>query len=140
MQVFFNIISNAVDAMESANGGVLTIKTMRERGNVVVLFSDSGPGIKEPERVFDPFYTTKPVGKGTGLGLSICFGIMQEHGGKISCYNGQRGGAVFRVELTAALGPHPGRKGICKWQPQPRSPVWSLRCRVARELPSLQAP
>lgn len=105
MQVFFNLISNAVYAMESANGGVLIIKTMRERGNVVILFSDSGPGIQEPERVFDPFYTTKPVGKGTGLGLSICFGIMQEHGGKISCYNGQRGGAVFRVDLTAALAP-----------------------------------
>jgi two-component system NtrC family sensor kinase len=103
MQVFFNIISNAIDSMEAADGGVLTIKTYRNRGNVVVLFTDSGPGMKEPHRVFDPFYTTKPVGKGTGLGLSICFGIMQEHGGKIFCYNGQRGGAVFRVELTAVL-------------------------------------
>jgi two-component system NtrC family sensor kinase len=102
MQVFFNIISNAVDAME-AGGGMLTIKTMRNRGNVVVVFTDSGPGMKEPDRVFDPFYTTKPVGKGTGLGLSICFGIMQEHGGKISCYNGEVGGAVFRVELAALL-------------------------------------
>ena len=102
IQVFFNIISNAVDAME-ARGGLLSIKTMRNRGSVVVLFTDSGPGIKEPDRVFDPFYTTKPVGKGTGLGLSICFGIMQEHGGKISCYNGERGGAVFRVELAALL-------------------------------------
>src|SRR3984893_8573848 len=102
IQVFFNIISNAVDAMD-AHGGVLTIKTMRNRANVEVLFTDSGPGIKEPDRVFDPFYTTKPVGKGTGLGLSICFGIMQEHGGKISCYNGERGGAVFRVELAALL-------------------------------------
>ena len=103
LQVFFNIINNAVDAMETHDGGVLTIKTMRNRGNVVILFTDSGPGIKEPERVFDPFYTTKPVGKGTGLGLSICFGIMQEHGGKISCQNGERGGAVFRVELAALL-------------------------------------
>jgi signal transduction histidine kinase len=102
IQVFFNIISNAIDAME-AKGGVLTIKTMRNRGNVVVLFTDSGPGVRELDRVFDPFYTTKPVGKGTGLGLSICFGIMQEHGGKISCYNGERGGAVFRVELAALL-------------------------------------
>jgi two-component system NtrC family sensor kinase len=102
IQVFFNIISNAMDAME-ADGGVLTIRTMRNRGNVVVLFTDSGPGMKEPGRVFDPFYTTKPVGKGTGLGLSICFGIMQEHGGKISCYNGERGGAVFRVEMAALL-------------------------------------
>ena len=110
MQVFFNLISNAVDAMESHKGGLLTIKTMRDRGNVVILFSDTGPGIKEPHRVFDPFYTTKPVGKGTGLGLSICFGIVQEHGGKILCYNRQEGGAVFRVELPAVLAAFPARE------------------------------
>ena len=110
MQVFFNIINNAVDAMEAAEGGVLTIKTIRDRGNVVVLFSDTGPGIKEPHRVFDPFYTTKPVGKGTGLGLSICFGIVQEHAGKITCYNSQQGGAVFRVELPAVLAALPARE------------------------------
>jgi len=109
MQVFFNIISNALDAMEAANGGVLTIKTIRDRSNVVILFSDSGPGIKEPHRVFDPFYTTKPVGKGTGLGLSICFGIIQEHAGKILCYNRQEGGAVFRVELPAVLAAFPAK-------------------------------
>ena len=110
MQVFFNLISNAVDAMESHKGGVLTIKTMRDRGNVVILFSDTGPGIKEPHRVFDPFYTTKPVGKGTGLGLSICFGIVQEHNGKILCYNRQEGGAVFRVELPAVLAAFPAKE------------------------------
>jgi signal transduction histidine kinase len=110
MQVFFNIVSNAIDAMEAANGGVLTVKTMRDRSNVVALFSDTGPGIKEPHRVFDPFYTTKPVGKGTGLGLSICFGIVQEHAGKILCYNRQEGGAVFRVELPAALAAMPARE------------------------------
>ncbi len=110
MQVFFNIISNALDAVEAHNGGgTLTIKTMRDRASVVVLFSDTGPGIKEPHRVFDPFYTTKPIGKGTGLGLSICFGIVQEHAGKILCYNGQGGGAVFRVELPAVLANFPAR-------------------------------
>jgi signal transduction histidine kinase len=104
MQVFFNIISNAFDAMtEHTGGGTLTIRTQRDRGNVIVLFSDKGPGIKEPHRVFDPFYTTKAVGKGTGLGLSICYGIVREHGGRILCYNGQMGGAVFRVELPAVL-------------------------------------
>jgi signal transduction histidine kinase len=110
MQVFFNIISNALEAMEAATGGVLTIKTIRDRGNVVILFSDSGPGLKDPHRVFDPFYTTKPVGKGTGLGLSICFGIVQEHGGKILCYNRQEGGAVFRVELPAVLAALPAKE------------------------------
>jgi signal transduction histidine kinase len=109
MQVFFNIISNALDAMSENGGGKLTIRTLRDRGNVVLLFSDAGPGIREPHRVFDPFYTTKPVGKGTGLGLSICYGIVQEHGGKIICYNGQTGGAVFRVELPAVLAVLPQR-------------------------------
>ena len=73
------------------------------------VFSDTGPGLREPHRVFDPFYTTKPIGKGTGLGLSICFGIIQEHGGKILCYNRQEGGAVFRVELPAVLAGFSGR-------------------------------
>jgi signal transduction histidine kinase len=110
LQVFFNIISNGIDAMEASEGGALTIKTIRDRGNVVVLFSDTGPGIKDPQRVFDPFYTTKPVGKGTGLGLSICFGILQEHAGKILCYNSQQGGAVFRVELPAVLAAFPAKE------------------------------
>jgi signal transduction histidine kinase len=113
MQVFFNIVSNAVDAMESHNGGgTLTIKTLRDRANVIILFSDTGPGIKEPHRVFDPFYTTKPIGKGTGLGLSICFGIVQEHAGRILCYNNQEGGAVFRVELPAVLAALPSRESL----------------------------
>lgn len=102
VQVFFNLISNAVDAMEQT-GGSLTIRTMRDRASVVILFTDTGPGLKEAHRVFDPFYTTKPVGKGTGLGLSICYGLIQEHAGKITCYNRPEGGAVFRVELPALL-------------------------------------
>ncbi len=112
MQVFFNIVNNGLDAMAESGGGVLTIKTIRDRGSVVILFSDTGPGLKEPHRVFDPFYTTKPVGKGTGLGLSICYGIVQEHGGKILCYNGQSGGAVFRVELPAVLAALPTRGNL----------------------------
>ena len=110
LQVFFNVINNAIDAMEASEGGALTIKTLRDRGNVVILFTDTGPGIKDPQRVFDPFYTTKPVGKGTGLGLSICFGILQEHAGKILCYNSQQGGAVFRVELPAVLAAFPAKE------------------------------
>jgi signal transduction histidine kinase len=112
MQVFFNMISNAVDAMEAVEGGVLTVKTIRDRAYVVVLFMDTGPGVKEPHRVFDPFYTTKPGGKGTGLGLSICFGIVQEHSGRIVCYNRQEGGAVFRVELPAVLAALPTKESL----------------------------
>ncbi len=101
LQVFYNIISNAVDAMEEVGGGTLTVRTQSERGNVVILFSDTGPGIAEPRLVFDPFYTTKPVGKGTGLGLSICYGLIHDHGGQISCYNRPERGATFRIELPA---------------------------------------
>jgi signal transduction histidine kinase len=123
MQVFFNMISNAVDAMEAAQGGVLTIKTLRDRAYVVVLFLDTGPGLKEPHRVFDPFYTTKPVGKGTGLGLSICFGIVQEHAGRIHCYNRQEGGAAFRVELPAVLAALPTKElQLATTVPNPQKP------------------
>lgn len=123
MQVFFNMISNAVDAMEAAQGGVLTIKTLRDRAYVVVLFLDTGPGVNEPHRVFDPFYTTKPVGKGTGLGLSICFGIVQEHSGRIHCYNRQEGGAAFRVELPAVLAALPAKElQLSGVTPNPQKP------------------
>lgn len=103
LQVFYNLISNAVDAMETVGGGVLVVRARAESGSVVLEFTDSGPGLKEPERVFDPFYTTKPVGKGTGLGLSICYGIVQEHGGQIIGFNRPEGGCTFRVILPAVL-------------------------------------
>ncbi len=99
LQVFFHIINNAVDALEEVGGGILAIRTLRERHRAVVEFSDTGRGVEDPKRVFDPFYTTKPVGKGSGLGLSICYGIVQEHGGEITCFNRPEGGATFRVEL-----------------------------------------
>jgi len=99
LQVFSNIINNAVDAMEEVSGGTLTVRTLFEKGNAVILISDTGKGILEPHLVFDPFYTTKAVGKGTGLGLSICYGLVHDQGGKISCRNLPEGGATFRVEL-----------------------------------------
>jgi two-component system NtrC family sensor kinase len=101
LQVFTNIINNAVYAMEEAGGGTLTVRTLFEKGNVVILFSDTGPGIRDPRLVFDPFYTTKPVGKGTGLGLSICYGLIRDQGGQITCFNRPEGGATFRIELPA---------------------------------------
>jgi signal transduction histidine kinase len=101
LQVFSNIINNAVYAMQESGGGTLTIRTFVEKGYVVILFSDTGPGMRDPSVVFDPFYTTKPVGKGTGLGLSICYGLIRDQGGQITCYNRPEGGATFRIELPA---------------------------------------
>jgi len=109
LQVFFNIINNSVEAMEEVGGGVLSLRTSRHRSNVVIEFSDTGPGIRNPELAFDPFYTTKAVGKGTGLGLSICYGVVKEHKGQISCANRAEGGALFRIELPAVLALFPSR-------------------------------
>jgi len=102
MQVFFNLVDNAVDALEEVGGGVLSIRATHEGSNVVIEVSDTGPGIQSPNHVFDPFFTTKPVGKGTGLGLSICYGIVQEHLGSIECFNRPTGGATFRVTFPVA--------------------------------------
>jgi PAS domain S-box-containing protein len=102
-QVFLNIINNAVDALlEAGKGGTLKVCIYAKDGNVHAEFHDSGGGIKEPNRIFDPFYTTKSVGKGTGLGLSICYGIVKEHGGDISARNRPEGGAIIEVRLPSA--------------------------------------
>ncbi len=102
-QVFLNLVNNAVDAMlEHARKGDIWVRTWSEGGEVFAEVTDSGPGVQEPQRVFDPFYTTKPVGKGTGLGLSICYGIVKEHGGEISVRNMPSRGASFVVRLPAA--------------------------------------
>jgi signal transduction histidine kinase len=107
LQVFFNLMSNAVDALEEVGGGKLVIRTDHSPERVFIEFSDTGPGIKSPHQVFDPFFTTKPVGKGTGLGLSICYGIVQEHGGHIECFNRPQGCATFLVDFPAVVDGHP---------------------------------
>jgi signal transduction histidine kinase len=101
-QAFVQIVENALDALEEAGGGLLEVSAGLQGEEVVVQFSDSGPGIKEPHRVFDPFYTTKPIGKGTGLGLSAVYGVVQDHRGQITCHNKPEGGAVFVLNLPVA--------------------------------------
>jgi two-component system NtrC family sensor kinase len=99
-QVFLNMVNNAVDAvLEGSSEGDIWVRTCAGRDRLTVEITDSGPGVREPSRVFDPFYTTKPVGKGTGLGLSICYGIVTEHGGAIRVRNVQPRGASFTIEL-----------------------------------------
>jgi signal transduction histidine kinase len=102
LHVFLQIIANAVDALEEVGGGTLDISISPSSSRVSIQFADSGRGIQEPEHLFEPFYTTKPVGKGTGLGLSTCYGIIQQHDGEITARNRARGGAVFVILLPAA--------------------------------------
>jgi signal transduction histidine kinase len=101
-QTFVEIIENAMDALVEAGGGTLRITAQRQGHDAVVEFADTGAGIREPQRVFDPFYTTKPVGRGTGLGLSVVYGVIQDHGGQITCQNKPEGGASFLLRLPIA--------------------------------------
>jgi signal transduction histidine kinase len=101
-QTFVELVENAIDALEETGGGTMRITAQMQDGDAVLQFSDTGPGIREPERVFDPFYSTKPVGKGTGLGLSAVYGVIQDHGGQITCQNKPDGGALFVVRFPMA--------------------------------------
>ena len=103
-QVFLNILNNAYDAIqESKRRGCIAIETRQAGDWVEVKISDNGTGISDPERIFDPFYTTKQPGKGTGLGLSICYGIVRAHGGEIQCWNNEDGGgSTFAVRIPVA--------------------------------------
>jgi PAS domain S-box-containing protein len=99
-QVCLNILNNAVDAVseKKVGTGEIWIRTGKSDDRISIEFTNNGPPIQHPHRIFDPFYTTKPVGKGTGLGLSICYGILKEHGGEIEVRNLPHG-VAFRVTL-----------------------------------------
>ncbi|HXX27135.1 MAG TPA: ATP-binding protein [Terriglobales bacterium] len=102
LQVCLHITNNALHAM-AEKGGVLDVITRAKDDVIVIEFSDRGPGVQDPGRVFDPFYTTRPVGQGAGLGLSVCYGIIREHKGQIVCENRPQGGATFRIELPGIV-------------------------------------
>jgi two-component system C4-dicarboxylate transport sensor histidine kinase DctB len=103
-QVFVNLITNAVDAMAGSTPRELRVDARRQGDVVSVEFRDTGPGIEMPDKVFDPFYTTKAVDQtsGMGLGLSISYGIVQSFGGQIRGANQDGAGAVFTVTLEGA--------------------------------------
>ena len=105
LQVFVHLIRNAAEAMRESPVRVLHITARASNSQVHIEFADSGAGVKQPDLVFDPFYTTKSPGKGTGLGLSACYGIVQKHGGSITCHNRPQGGAIFTVTLPTAPQP-----------------------------------
>ena len=102
-QVFLNLMNNAEHAMaDQKDPKQLTITTrLAPNDRLCIEFRDTGHGLREEacDRIFDPFFTTKEAGRGTGLGLSVCYGIVQEHGGKIFAANHPDGGAVLTVEL-----------------------------------------
>ncbi|MBP7146221.1 MAG: hybrid sensor histidine kinase/response regulator [Acidobacteria bacterium] len=106
-QVLLNLVTNAEQSIEeTGRPGTVLVRTARDGRRVRIEVSDDGPGIPEEvlEKIFNPFFTTKPVGKGTGLGLSICYGIVQEHGGTIRVRSVPGGGATFAVELPVPDG------------------------------------
>src|SRR5438034_5374164 len=102
-QVFLNLITNAEQAMEQKEGHHhrLTVRTRCNGEAIRIEIEDSGAGIPAHliERIFNPFFTTKPTGSGTGLGLSISLGIVREHEGRIWAENAPQGGARVVVEL-----------------------------------------
>ncbi|MCF8034908.1 MAG: two-component sensor histidine kinase [Desulfarculaceae bacterium] len=101
-QVLLNLVNNAVDAIDS-EGGVVSVRSNPDNGWVRLTVSDTGIGIAPANlaRIFDPFYTTKPVGQGTGLGLSICYGIINKLGGEIKVTSAKGKGSTFVVLLPA---------------------------------------
>jgi two-component system, NtrC family, sensor kinase len=102
-QILLNLLNNSIDALEGSQNKRIHIEAIRRNSRVVLNFDDNGPGFAEASRVFDPFYTTKPVGKGTGLGLSICYGIVKEHGGEVHAVNLTPQGARIALELPLLM-------------------------------------
>lgn len=108
-QVFLNIVTNAEQEMVNHQGGGRLLVATRQVGDSIrITFTDNGGGIRPEiaDKLFDPFFTTKEVGQGSGLGLSICYGIVQEHNGRIWVENRPGEGATFIVEI-----PIDGRSG-----------------------------
>ncbi|MGE0267022.1 MAG: ATP-binding protein [Candidatus Omnitrophota bacterium] len=103
-QVFINLLVNAAQAIEKH--GTITIKTSSDQEYIYVSFADTGAGIAQENlnRIFNPFFTTKPVGKGTGLGLSISFDIIQKIGGQIKVSSEVGKGTTFTVMIPADRG------------------------------------
>jgi len=98
-QVFMNLLVNASQAIE--DNGEIGIRTYTEEDRVFIKISDTGKGMSKElmNRIFEPFYTTKPVGKGTGLGLSVSYGIIEKHQGSLKVESEEGKGTTFTVEI-----------------------------------------
>jgi len=113
-QVALNLLNNAYDAIrEAGRAGTICVRTSTLDDQIVLEVADDGTGVRDIERVFDPFYTTKDVGQGTGLGLSVCYGIVKEHRGEIRAENLAKGARFVvtlpRGDLAAATKPKEAR-------------------------------
>ena len=100
-QILMNLVQNAADVMEDLDEPRLSIDVTKGAADVSIRVRDFGPGIDDDElpKLFEPFYTTKPVGKGTGLGLSISYGLAVNQGGDLTVENDPDGGAAFTLRL-----------------------------------------
>lgn len=100
-QVLLNLVNNAIDAIDEERGGTIEIAAGVEENCLTIVVKDDGEGIPKEriQRIFDPFYTTKPVGKGTGLGLSICYGIIKKWKGRITVESQVAEGTAFYVSV-----------------------------------------
>lgn len=104
-QVFMNLLINAGHAIEE--NGIIEVSTYCEDNFIILTFKDNGSGIDEKHvnQLFNPFFTTKPVGQGTGLGLSISYGIIENHNGNISVASTIGEGTCFTIKLPIILEP-----------------------------------
>lgn len=105
-QAFINILLNSIQAMKDLSGdNIITLRTgLGPDGYIRIDFSDTGVGIKpeDMKHIFDPFYTTKPVGRGTGLGLSLVYGIIRTHGGYVEVKSDINIGTTFSIYLPTS--------------------------------------
>jgi PAS domain S-box-containing protein len=122
-QVMLNLIVNAEHAMRGRLGARrLTLGTAHSGERIIVTVSDNGAGISEEKlsRIFDPFYSTKPVGEGTGLGLSISHGIIRQHRGELRVRSAEGGGATFEIDLPIAAPESPPPRQLRRAADTPR--------------------
>jgi C4-dicarboxylate-specific signal transduction histidine kinase len=105
LQVFVNLLRNALNAVGGEKTGRIEVRTRRERGSVVLTVEDNGQGIPAYvlPNIFDAFVTTRLDAHGTGLGLTVAEGIITQHGGTIAASNRPQGGACLEVSLPAAV-------------------------------------
>jgi len=104
-QVLVNLIANAADALAGASESWIKVTIQPRDQNLLFIVEDNGPGIPAAamDKLWSPFYTTKPVGKGTGLGLSICKKIVEDHGGRIWVESENGKGTAFYFSIPNAF-------------------------------------